>query len=133
MNNSSIGERLKYQRKIKKDPKIAQEFETKTIDTANFAKKLMGQIVFLYFLQKKGWLGVGKDENGNFKEWGTGAKNFLPASLALTATDNTATADHVLLSMNRMSCHSQRGICLNLRKSTSCTLLVDVPITVTSA
>lgn len=62
---------------VAKDPKIATEFETKTIDTANFAKKLMGQIVFLYFLQKKGWLGVGKDENGNFKEWGTGPKNFL--------------------------------------------------------
>ncbi len=62
---------------VEKDPKIAQEFETKTIDTANFAKKLMGQIVFLYFLQKKGWLGVGKDENGNFEEWGTGPKNFL--------------------------------------------------------
>lgn len=27
--------------------------------TEQFAKKLMGQIVFLYFLQKKGWLGVG--------------------------------------------------------------------------
>ena len=26
--------------------------------SAQFAKKLMGQIVFLYFLQKKGWLGV---------------------------------------------------------------------------
>ncbi|MCR4942964.1 MAG: Eco57I restriction-modification methylase domain-containing protein [Clostridium sp.] len=26
--------------------------------TEQFAKKLMGQIVFLYFLQKKGWLGV---------------------------------------------------------------------------
>ena len=62
---------------VSKDPKIAAEFETKTIDTANFAKKLMGQIVFLYFLQKKGWLGVGKDENGNFKDWGTGPKNFL--------------------------------------------------------
>ena len=62
---------------VSKDPKIAEEFETKTIDTANFAKKLMGQIVFLYFLQKKGWLGVGKDENGNFKEWGTGPKNFM--------------------------------------------------------
>ena len=62
---------------VSKDPKIAEEFETKSIDTANFAKKLMGQIVFLYFLQKKGWLGVGKDENGNFKEWGTGPKNFL--------------------------------------------------------
>lgn len=27
-------------------------------DSVQFAKKLMGQIVFLYFLQKKGWLGV---------------------------------------------------------------------------
>lgn len=27
--------------------------------SAQFAKKLMGQVVFLYFLQKKGWLGVG--------------------------------------------------------------------------
>ena len=27
--------------------------------SAQFAKKLMGQIVFLYFLQKKGWMGVG--------------------------------------------------------------------------
>ncbi len=62
---------------IDKDPKIAAEFETKSIDTANFAKKLMGQIVFLYFLQKKGWLGVGKDDKGNFKKWGTGPKNFL--------------------------------------------------------
>ena len=62
---------------VAKDSKIATEFETKTIDTANFAKKLMGQIVFLYFLQKKGWLGVTKDEGGNFKEWGTGPKNFL--------------------------------------------------------
>jgi len=62
---------------ILSDSKVAKEFETKTIDTANFAKKLMGQIVFLYFLQKKGWLGIGKDENGNFKKWGSGPKNFL--------------------------------------------------------
>ena len=62
---------------VNADNKIANEFEAKSIDTANFAKKLMGQIVFLYFLQKKGWLGVRKDENGNFKKWGTGPKNFL--------------------------------------------------------
>jgi hypothetical protein len=62
---------------VDKDPKISEEFENQTIDTANFAKKLMGQIVFLYFLQKKGWLGVGKDSDGNFKDWGTGPKNFL--------------------------------------------------------
>lgn len=37
-----------------------------------FAKKLLGQIVFLYFLQKKGWLGAGKDQ-----PWGTGPKKFM--------------------------------------------------------
>lgn len=72
---------------LEKDPKIATEFETKTIDTANFAKKLMGQIVFLYFLQKKGWLGVGKDDSGNYKEWGTGPKNFLRQLFGRKFTD----------------------------------------------
>lgn len=41
---------------------------------SRFAKKLLGQIVFLYFLQKKGWLGVAKD-----KAWGTGSKRFMRA------------------------------------------------------
>lgn len=35
------------------------EAEQHNFTAAQFAKKLMGQIVFLYFLQKKGWLGVG--------------------------------------------------------------------------
>lgn len=39
-----------------------EDFQTEAkncdFDSAEFAKKLMGQIVFLYFLQKKGWLGV---------------------------------------------------------------------------
>jgi methylase of polypeptide subunit release factors len=52
--------------------KVRKEFESKQIDTANFAKKLLGQIVFLYFLQKKGWLGVEKG-----KPWGTGPRNFM--------------------------------------------------------
>lgn len=42
------------------------------ISTSDFAKKLLGQIVFLYFLQKKGWLGVPQD-----KPWGDGDKNFI--------------------------------------------------------
>lgn len=62
---------------LKTKPRVRKEFEDKSIDPANFAKKLLGQIVFLYFLQKKGWLGVGKDEQGNLKPWGTGPKNFL--------------------------------------------------------
>ncbi len=35
------------------------ESETCGFTVEQFAKKLMGQIVFLYFLQKKGWMGVG--------------------------------------------------------------------------
>lgn len=57
---------------LKKDSKVKKKFKDKNLDTVNFAKKLLGQIVFLYFLQKKGWFGVGKDDN-----WGDGSKNFL--------------------------------------------------------
>ncbi len=57
---------------VKNDPKIKADFEAKGVDTINFAKKLLGQIVFLYFLQKKGWFGVGRDD-----DWGTGSKRFL--------------------------------------------------------
>jgi Eco57I restriction-modification methylase/TaqI-like C-terminal specificity domain len=55
-----------------KDKRIGEEFKRKEIRTADFAKKLMGQIVFLYFLQKKGWLGVEKG-----KDWGTGPRDFM--------------------------------------------------------
>ena len=55
-----------------KDKVIRDEFKSMGVSTVDFAKKLLGQIVFLYFLQKKGWLGVGKG-----KEWGSGPRNFL--------------------------------------------------------
>ncbi len=51
---------------------IQDEFESKGVDAVDFAKKLMGQIVFLYFLQKKGWLGVPKGG-----DWGSGPRDFL--------------------------------------------------------
>jgi hypothetical protein len=57
---------------VNSNPKVKAEFERCEIETENFAKKLLGQIVFLYFLQKKGWLGVDKDQ-----AWGTGDKKFL--------------------------------------------------------
>lgn len=57
---------------IEKDKKIRNDFSQKGISAADFAKKLLGQIVFLYFLQKKGWFGVARDA-----DWGTGPKNFL--------------------------------------------------------
>lgn len=57
---------------IESDEELKKDFRDKEVDTSDFAKKTMGQIAFLYFLQKKGWFGV---ETG--KEWGTGVKNFL--------------------------------------------------------
>ena len=57
---------------VKKDVKIKADFAEKDVGTVDFAKKLLGQIVFLYFLQKKGWFGVERDAN-----WGTGPKDFL--------------------------------------------------------
>lgn len=47
-------------------------FHNKKFTAEQFAKKLLGQIVFLYFLQKKGWLGVDKDS-----EWGNGQIDFM--------------------------------------------------------
>jgi len=38
----------------------------------DYVKKLMGRLVFLQFIQKKGWLGVPAD-----KEWGEGDKEYL--------------------------------------------------------
>ena len=57
---------------VERDTKIKADFETKGVNTIDFAKKLLGQVVFLYFLQKKGWFGVERDA-----EWGTGTKHFL--------------------------------------------------------
>ena len=57
---------------VEKNEAIRKDFKAKEVNTVDFAKKLLGQIVFLYFLQKKGWFGVERD-----KEWGTGPKNFL--------------------------------------------------------
>jgi hypothetical protein len=59
-------------RAVQDNPRVRQDFEAKNIDQVNFAKKLLGQIIFLYFLQKKGWFGVGRDET-----WGRGSKIFL--------------------------------------------------------
>ncbi|PIX34776.1 MAG: restriction endonuclease, partial [Candidatus Infernicultor aquiphilus] len=57
---------------VQNNSNIKTDFEAKSVNTVDFAKKLLGQIVFLYFLQKKGWFGVGRDA-----AWGKGSKQFL--------------------------------------------------------
>jgi hypothetical protein len=57
---------------VKRDEEIKQEFQEKGVNVVDFSKKLLGQIVFLYFLQKKGWFGIEKGQ-----KWGSGSKHFL--------------------------------------------------------
>ncbi|MDE0505184.1 MAG: Eco57I restriction-modification methylase domain-containing protein [Candidatus Poribacteria bacterium] len=57
---------------LKKDVKVKTDFKAKDVHIVDFAKKLLGQIVFLYFLQKKGWFGVQRG-----CPWGSGSKHFL--------------------------------------------------------
>ena len=64
---------LKLSEQLKSQPFFKKETEEEnTQAVARFAKKLLGQIVFLYFLQKKGWLGVAEDG-----KWGDGSRRFM--------------------------------------------------------
>jgi len=66
----------KWEEQVKNEPceAIMQEFAPfpdPEKSVRDYVKKLMGRLVFLQFLQKKGWLGV---KNG---EWGSGDAEFL--------------------------------------------------------
>lgn len=67
-----LTEDLKNIRENEPSQRINAEFTLKSISDVDFCKKLLGQLVFLYFIQKKGWLGVARD-----KKWGEGDKQFL--------------------------------------------------------
>lgn len=43
----------------------------------DFTKKLLGRIVFLYFLQRKGWMGVPTPEEGEDIVWKNGLTDFI--------------------------------------------------------
>jgi len=58
--------------KLSENESLIQTLEKEGLDPVRFVKKLLGQIVFLYFLQKKGWLGVPKEG-----KMGKGSKRFL--------------------------------------------------------
>ena len=59
---------------LKSKPSYFQAiFDKKESATRNFVKQFMGRLVFLKFIQKKGWLGVPVSETG----WANGDFNFL--------------------------------------------------------
>lgn len=53
-------------------PEMYAAFGKNDKKVRDYVKKLLGRIVFLHFLQKKGWMGVPKD-----KEWGEGDPQFM--------------------------------------------------------
>lgn len=63
---------IKLYEHFENDSQVKAAIVKAEIDNTRFTKKLLGQIVFLYFLQKKGWLGVTQNER-----WGTGKKRFV--------------------------------------------------------
>ena len=81
----------KWEEEIKNDPceEIMQEFAhfpNPEKAVRDYVKKLMGRLVFLQFLQKKGWLGV---KSG--AEWGSGDPEFIQNLFA-----NTKDRDHFI-------------------------------------
>ena len=85
----------KWEEKVMNEPcqEIMQEFahfSNPEKSVRDYAKKLMGRLVFLQFLQKKGWLGVPANE-----PWGNGNPEFIQGLFA-NCTDKDHFVDNVL-------------------------------------
>jgi adenine-specific DNA-methyltransferase len=87
------------------DEKINNDFNEHNINIDDFAKKTLGQLVFLYFIQKKGWLGVDKD-----KDWGSGDKKFLRNIFDKKYCDYTNFFNDILEHLFYEALASDRGI-----------------------
>lgn len=59
---------IRLYREIIKDEEFAKNLKTQNIDLVSFTKTLLWKIIFLYFIQKKGWLWVEKDGE-YWKNW----------------------------------------------------------------
>lgn len=64
----------KWKEKVEHEPnpQMYASFGKDDKQVRDYVKKLLGRIVFLHFLQKKGWLGVPQD-----KQWGEGDYQFM--------------------------------------------------------
>jgi methylase of polypeptide subunit release factors len=76
---------------VEKNHNVSNEFVVKNISQDHFALKLLSQIVFLYFVQKKGWLGVSKNA-----KWGKGNRRYLADSLKGSISRNQSFFNNIL-------------------------------------
>ena len=82
---------IRLTRHLQKDRAFQAFVKQNGIDTVNFAKKMLGQIVFLYFIQRKGWLGAKK---GDFIS--NGDKGFLRTLFNRSLNENLDFFNHYL-------------------------------------
>lgn len=90
------------------NPEFIAEAESRGFDSEQFAKKLMGQIVFLYFIQKKGWLGVNafpfklteREYKSGFYRSGRKPKELMPLVYKQKADGFFYRDNHALLSLS---------------------------------
>lgn len=61
-------------------------FEKEDTEVRNYVKRFMGRLVFLKFIEKKGWLGV----PSNREDWQQGEYQFLDSAFLKATTDNKA-------------------------------------------
>ena len=100
----------KWEEQIKNEPceEIMQEFahfQNPEKAVRDYVKKLMGRLVFLQFLQKKGWLGVPAGA-----EWGTGDAEFIQTLFA-QCQDKDHFIDNVLESLfNDLNSESEKQL-----------------------
>ena len=84
------------------------EAQARGFDSEQFAKKLLGQIVFLYFIQKKGWLGVNafpyklteRDYKNAFYRPGQKPKELMPRVYKQNADGNYYRSKEAFLSLS---------------------------------
>ena len=64
----------KWEEKVMHDPhpQMYRDFGENDKRVRDYVKKMLGRIVFLHYLQKKGWMGVPED-----KQWGDGDTQFM--------------------------------------------------------
>ncbi len=64
----------KYEEQVMHEPnwQLTSLFSNDEKQARDFCKRMMGRIVFLYFIQKKGWLAVGQNKN-----WGEGNPDYM--------------------------------------------------------
>ena len=70
---------------------LVSTFNDSKKEARDFVKKMLGRIVFLYFLEKKGWLGVPVSE-----AWGKGDENFLSNLFAQSGSNKEVFYSNVL-------------------------------------